>query len=73
MKPSEWIEDNETNRAYDGKTLHIFNNEEDQGVFKMRVSETDQQGNRRPGFIQIQISPYDLVAALHPDPLKRNP
>jgi hypothetical protein len=54
-----WTVDNATTRSYDGKVIRV-----EGGLFSMRVSETNRNGERRDGFIQILIEPYDLNAAL---------
>lgn len=59
-----WIKDTPKVREYDGRTLNIVSNEQDKGVYKMYVLESDPQGNKRPGFVLLVVEPYDLTAAL---------
>lgn len=57
-----WIEDNESNREYHGKTVLIFKDEKRLGVFLMHVTELDDEGIANPGFVRILAEPFDEEA-----------
>lgn len=59
-KEDHWLVDDEKTRAYDGKTLEI----KGKGLFLMHVREENSQGEKRPGYVQVLIEPYDLNTAL---------
>ncbi len=62
--PLHWVEDNEHNRAFHGKTVEIANADGSLGVFKMNVNERGLNGETNPGHVLIYIEPYDLDSAL---------
>ena len=56
----QWVRDDEKVKSFDGKTLHIPG----KGVFLMQVRETNSKGEKRPGYVQVLLEPYDLNAAM---------
>lgn len=49
----QWVLDDEKVRGYEGKKLLV----KDVGVFLMHVSETNSAGERKPGYVQVVLSP----------------
>ncbi|MBU6231551.1 hypothetical protein KGP36_02690 [Patescibacteria group bacterium] len=56
----EWVRDEPRVREFDGKRLKIHG----KGIFTMHVKEEDSSGNKNPGFVIVEIEPWDLDAAM---------
>lgn len=56
----QWVVDDAKTRGFDGKRLLI----KGRGVFLMHCREISSKGERRPGFVQLIVTPYDLNAAM---------
>lgn len=65
METNHWVKDTPRVRGFDGKRLKI----EGKGIFLMKVQETDSNGNRNPGHVQVLAEPYDLESAMGFAPL----
>lgn len=52
----EWIEDDKEARKMDGC---IFEKKGYFGTLIMRVTETDEAGNSRPGLVYVSLQPYN--------------
>ena len=61
----DWVRDDEKTRGFDGKTVEITDRNGQTGIYLMKVSETNAKGERRPGFVQLLVTPYDLKAAMN--------
>lgn len=56
----KWVIDTERVRGFHGQRLEIA----DKGIFTMTVREADDKGNKRKGFVQVIIEPWDLDASM---------
>lgn len=58
---NQWVVDDEKTRSFHEKRLLI----KKYGVFTMRVTDTDSDGNKKTGHVIVSVEPYDLDAALN--------
>jgi len=64
MSDIKWVRDEPRVRAFDGKQL-LVKTKEGNGIFRMRVKETAPDGQRRDGYVLVELEPYDLNSIIN--------